>query len=498
MADEFTSRRARREAERRAAEQAFEARLSSGQAGQSPADPAPQAREAALPASRQQAVQPFDATVVPPVRHERGPLAADQPVEEAPPQAAVDRRRCDDAAAPVREAEQHPQPQHPPAEQPHVRDVPPASSPSQPAAAAVKSEQTPRPAQTPMPEFATRAERRRYLREHGLVPAPADAPDETAGSASAAGPTAQDTPDAATADTEQAAAMTPRPPAPPVEESSDGEDSRRHPSVPARQATSSNLAGDLVDDTAHDRPHTMSPGAYAAGQPGTPAAPASESGAVPVEDIGTQRLSPEARPAAVAASPSAATQPAGSPLPAEPMSSPSAQQTVGGIDLTARRQRRAPVVKPPQTEGIRIVTGATQLARTQAAIDEARREDDAQTPAASHPVPGARIESSAAAEDYGLRVRAAGPMTTPIDAIPQEDLDKEVEGDAVESWDAPDAGEGDELSSPPAPPMSARQITHEDGDILYDAEPSKLPFIVLGAAGVVALILIIFALILIF
>ena len=52
--------------------------------------------------------------------------------------------------------------------------------------------------------------------------------------------------------------------------------------------------------------------------------------------------------------------------------------------------------------------------------------------------------------------------------------------------------------SPPAPPMSARQITHEDGDILYDGEASKLPFIVLGVAGVAALILIIFALILIF
>lgn len=537
MADEFMSRKARREAERRAAEQAFEARQSSGQSGQPPADTTPvqQTQEpAAQPAAGQQAIPSFDAAEVPPVRLERGPLAADRPVEEAPPQTAANRRRYDDASAPVREAErqrQQPQQSQPvqqhAAAQPQVQEIQSTPSPSQPVPSPPKPEHAPPQSATDLPAFATRAERRRYLREHGLVPAPADAPDDTATGEAAAGtgPTAQDTPAAASDDTEQAAAMTPRPPAPPVEESSAAADQRPYPSAPARQATASNLAGDLSDDAASERPHTMSPGAYATSQPGAPAAPAQGSGGMPVEHIGTQRMSPEARPDACVASPPAATQPAASPLPAaQPMPAPSAQQTAaperaaaatpvpeharpvtgtappaaGGVDLTARRQRRAPVVKPPQTEGIRVVTGATQLARTQAAIDEARRADETQTPTASGPAAGTQTDASAEADDHALRVRASGPMTTPIDAIPQEDLDKEVEGDAVESWDAPDAGEGDELASPPAPPMSARQITHEDGDILYDGEPSKLPFIVLGIAGAAALILIIFALILIF
>lgn len=525
MADEFMSRKARREAERRAAEQAFEARQSSGQSGQPPADTTPvqQTSEAAAqPAAGQQAIPSFDAAEVPPVRHERGPLAADRPVEEAPPQTAANRRRYDDASAPVREAErQRQQNQQQAVAQPQVQEVQSTPSPSQPVPSPPKPEHAPPSSATDLPAFATRAERRRYLREHGLVPAPADAPDETAAGESGTGPTAQGPPEATSDDTEQAAAMTPRPPAPPVEENGEAEDKRPYPPAPARQATPNNLAGDLSDD----RPHTMSPGAYAAEQADAPAAPAQESGAVPVEHIGTQRMSPEARPDARVASPPAATQPAASPLQAAPpMPSPSAQQTAapeqaaaatpvpenarpvtgtappaaGGVDLTARRQRRAPVVKPPQTEGIRVVTGATQLARTQAAIDEARRADDAQTPTASGPAAGTQTDCSAEAEDHALRVRASGPMTTPIDAIPQEDLEKEVEGDAVESWDAPAAGEGDELASPPAPPMSARQITHEDGDILYDGEPSKLPFIVLGVAGVAALVLIIFALILIF
>ncbi|MCT1691349.1 hypothetical protein M3B11_10385 [Brevibacterium sp. p3-SID960] len=530
MADEFMSRKARREAERRAAEQAFEARQSSGQPGQPPADTTPASTTqvqqtqapADQPAAQQQAVPAFDGAEVPPVRHERGPLAADRPVEEAPPQTAANRRRYDDASAPVRRTDQHQQ-----NGQPQVQEAQSTPSPSQPVPSPPKPEHAPPPSATDLPTFATRAERRRYLREHGLVPAPADAADATVTGESAAGtgPTAQDTPAAASDDTEQAAAMTPRPPAPPVEESSAATDQRPYPSAPARQATASNLAGDLSDDVADERPHTMSPGAYATSHPGTPAAPAQGSSGMPVEQIGTQRMSPGARPDAVVASPPPATQPAGSPLPsAQPMPSPSAQQTAapeqaaaaipvpehgrpvtgttpptaGGVDLTARRQRRAPVVKPPQTEGIRVVTGAAQLARTQAAIDEARRADDAQTPTASGTAAGTQTDPSAEADDHALRVRASGPMTTPIDAIPQEDLDKEVEGDAVESWDAPDAGEGDELASPPAPPMSARQITHEDGDILYDGEPSKLPFIVLGIAGVAALTLIIFALILIF
>ncbi|QIN28605.1 hypothetical protein [Brevibacterium luteolum] len=546
MAEEFMSRKARREAERRAAEQAFEARQSSGQSGQPPADttpadttpvqqtPAPAGR----PPAQQQPIPSFDAAEVPPVRHQRGPLAADRPVEEAPPQTAANRRRYDDASAPVRPAGQHQQNgqqldqprqqnQQQAAGQRQVQEVQSTPSPSQPVPSPPKPEHAPPASATDLPAFATRAERRRYLREHGLVPAAVDAPDDTATgeSASGTGPTAQDTPASASDDTEQAAAMTPRPPAPPVEESSAAADQRPYPSAPARQATASNLAGDLSDDAADERAHTVSPGAYATSHPGTPAAPAQGSSGMPVEHIGTQRMSPGARPDAVVASPPAATQPAASPLPsAQPMPSPSAQQTAapeqaaaatpvpeharpvagttpptaGDADLTARRQRRAPVVKPPQTEGIRVVTGATQLARTQAAIDEARRADDAQTPTASGTAAGTQTDPSAEPDDHALRLRASGPMTTPIDAIPQEDLDKEVEGDAVESWDAPDAGEGDELASPPAPPMSARQITHEDGDILYDGEPSKLPFIVLGGAGVAALILIIFALILIF
>lgn len=578
MAEEFMSRRARREAERRAAEEAFEARQASGQIGSQPADSSP--------------APSFSDAEVAPVRHERGPLAADRPIEEAQPQAAASRRRSDDPSAPAPAAEQAPVVQQAPEPAQQVQSTP---SPAQPVSSSPKPEHAPEAggdaadAAAQMPTFATRAERRRYMREHGLLPTPVDAPEgesaqQSAGqpevgqpsaeqqgpaAVAASGPTAQDVPtahDVPTAQDAPAAAqtapMTPRPPAPSVADTGTPEEPR-YPAAPARQASLTNLAGDLVDDSESSYPQTT-------GSQGA-AAPASGASADQMrpEDVGTQRMAAVDRPDAPAPSPSAAQ--SGAPVSsAQPAAAPSAQQTAApeqsaaatpvpdnarpatgaatpdsGHDLTARRQRRAPVVKPPRTEGIRVVTGAMQLTRTQEAIDKARRAEEAEaatasgaaaenataespTAAAPAAVPatqapatdapaqvqpqaeksaesGAPTAAGAAdqrdpaeLDDHELRVAASGPMTNPIDAIPAEELEKEVEGDAVESWEAPDAGEGDELASPPVPPMSARQITHEDGDILYDGEPSKLPFIVLGVAGIAALALIVFALILIF
>src|SRR5699024_1088606 len=126
-ASRSASRRARREAERLAAEQAFEAREDPGQSdeAQSPradllsprpprkpdAAPGPAADDGADSDSR------IDPDPSPRTTHERGALASDHPLETRPPVHAEDRLDRQ---------------------------------------------------RSPLPHFESRAERKRYLREHGL------------------------------------------------------------------------------------------------------------------------------------------------------------------------------------------------------------------------------------------------------------------------------------------------------------------------------------------
>ena len=126
MAEEqFTSRRARREAERLAAEQAFEAREVPEQPKEAPnsraglLSPLPPKKPDAKPVaeSSDDTTSRIDPEPSPRTSHERGALASDHPQESRPPVHAEDRLD---------------------------------------------------PTRDPLPHFQTRAEKKRYLREHGL------------------------------------------------------------------------------------------------------------------------------------------------------------------------------------------------------------------------------------------------------------------------------------------------------------------------------------------
>ncbi len=177
------------------------------------------------------------------------------------------------------------------------------------------------------------------------------------------------------------------------------------------------------------------------------------------------------------------------------------------------------MVPPPNTAGIRVVTGASSLARTQAAMDAARLADEAEqsgqrghagTGAAaaeqretgtSGGAAAARADSQPAGEfagddDQRLRMSAAHPPTQPIDSV---SLDADSDDDAAlteEVWELP--GSGEDSAEPPAPPLSARDVTEQDGEILVGDRPSALPYILLGVAGALALALVIIGLVMLF
>lgn len=150
-------------------------------------------------------------------------------------------------------------------------------------------------------------------------------------------------------------------------------------------------------------------------------------------------------------------------------------------DFDAPLRRRSPVVKPPTGANIRVVTGALPIVTP---------EDLAENPPTT---PLSAIDDSALSSGalgtgtFSTGPHAAGPSTSPAPATDpwtHAGLADEEEEDS------------DELDEPPAKPMSARSVTHEDGTILVAERNSMVPYIVLGAAGFVALALVVIALLL--
>lgn len=142
----------------------------------------------------------------------------------------------------------------------------------------------------------------------------------------------------------------------------------------------------------------------------------------------------------------------------------------------AKRERKSPVVKPPNTEGIRVVSGAVPVVSP-----ENKDQKDSSAPATTDPA--SKKHKSASSDDE--RSRVASFATRPLESV---DEDPEV---TREEWPLPE-GVG------PAQPMSARSVTHQDGEILVGERSSLLPYIVLGIGGVCAIVLVIVALIMLF
>ena len=135
------------------------------------------------------------------------------------------------------------------------------------------------------------------------------------------------------------------------------------------------------------------------------------------------------------------------------------------------------MVKPPTGSNIRVVTGALPIIKPEDLDD-----NPPTTPLSTID------EASLGTGTFSTASRTSAGQTMVSTAN---------RGDAWRSVGAASADEeedSDELEEPPAKPMSARSVTNEDGEILVAERNSMVPYIVLGAAGFVALALVVIAL----
>ncbi|UVI37699.1 hypothetical protein [Brevibacterium spongiae] len=527
MAEEqFTSRRARREAERQAAERAFEAREVPDQPQQAPnsrADllsPPPAKKPDSAPASRQgaaaaepvgtddgeSATSRIDPDPSPRTSHERGALASDHPQESRPPVHAEDRLD---------------------------------------------------PQRTPLPHFESRAEKKRYLREHGLslngdlstgaLPVVADDQELAERRAASEGRLTGPVPEVSEPDEDRPTEDGSAEPASSKSPSASSDSPASAPSDNAASAPSDNAASaqseSVVEHESYDsagfggateevaardfeapvtrdsapRPTTRENEPFdalsmpfsaldedAAEDASSSTAPSKgESNskretAAKREPAATSEPAPNADPAsrreaAAKAEPGTGTQSTAGAADSAKSAPGAANETAAKeteLDEAepAGRARRMPIVQPPSTSGVRVVTAASaQIPTTDEPVSQAPTAPSNGTETA--PADGAgRSEANAPSHEPGsddaARALAANPETRPMDAVP-------------EAWALPNTDyEDEETENPPGTRIRASSVTGADGQILMGEEPSKMPYIVLGIAAFFAIALIVVAFIL--
>ncbi|WP_166971496.1 hypothetical protein [Brevibacterium atlanticum] len=524
MAEEqFTSRRARREAERLAAEQAFEAQEVPEQPNEAPnprADllsPLPPKKPDAVPRAKASGDESdasddgrssrIDPNPAPRTSHERGALASDHPVETRPPVQAEDRLD---------------------------------------------------PQRTPLPHFESRAEKKRYLKQHGLslngdlstgaMPVVADEQELAERQAAAEGRLTGPVPEVVESTGDDDAAVSSS--APGEQQTSAAEAPEAKPSAgkkPSKRVSTSTKAADAKAATTAEKTEAAAPAADpaqtehesydAAGFGGAsdevaardfeaPVTPTSAPRPTTLDDEPYDALSmpysaldgtdPKDRSSSTSAEPEAAAQATADKGGAEPARSSgsaddsasstlqptSAQQStpdsaaVPNADDAepASRSRRMPIVQPPSTSGVRVVTAASAQipevddSRGSAPNSPSNRSADAapSTPTAGDGAATGRSatdDGAATGSDDAARALAANPETRPMDAVP-------------EAWALPNSDyEDEETENPPGNRIRASSVTGHDGQILMGEEPSKMPYIVLGVAAFFALALIVIALV---
>lgn len=484
---QFTSRRARREAERLKAEQAFEARDTPDQPSvetaarraelltptpvKEPEGPTsqvvqdssarPSAGTAEAEAGNLRA--PIDAEPAPRIAHERGALATDHPLEERPPVNAEDRLD---------------------------------------------------PQRTPLPHFESRAARKRYLREHGLS---LEGDLSTGAMPVVAEPEETDSPGTHEASTEVPAQPTAEPPE--VAETSAGASKqlqtpvKAKPSgepeyVPARDAEpesydTAGFGGAAEEVAARDFESPVT--ADSRPKPVASEDEPYDALSKPLSDLDSQDRSVRSLTTAEItghdqAQASETSAPEAPATPA-PMAAESPAPEAPAKDTTPEpesRSRRMPIVQPPSTSGVRVVTAAS------AQIPEADADRSSETPTQTAPDTGTTVRTddvlresgtprnqapasvepdSEASPDDAARALAANPETRPMDTVP-------------EAWALPNANyEDEETENPPGERIRASAVTGHDGRILVGEEPSKVPYIALGVAATVAVALIVIALV---
>ena len=153
-----------------------------------------------------------------------------------------------------------------------------------------------------------------------------------------------------------------------------------------------------------------------------------------------------------------------------------------------------PIVQPPSTAGVRVVTAASAQgpeanapedrdSASQEGPSHADGSDTARDSGRAAESAEAKAPSAEAGSDDAARALAANPETRPMDAVP-------------EAWPLPNPDyEDEETENPPGSRIRASSVTGQDGQILMGEEPSKMPYIILGVAAFFALALIVIALV---
>lgn len=477
MAEEqFTSRRARREAERLAAEQEFEARSTPAQPTETnraelltpPQRPTEKPKAPAEAAAPSATSAPGDLPAAPSAPAPNGPAqggsAPSAPAPQAPaaPAPTPANAEQNDAAAVKNDAADDKADAAPasridpaPAERiSHERgalasDHLPQERPP------VNAEDRLDPRRAPLPHFESRAARKRYLKEHGLsldgdlstgaIPVIAT-PEETAAA------------DAENADAETVTA-------PREHESFDTAGfGGTSDEVAARDfespVTADSAPRPASGDDALSRPAESAPAGYTVAKPVETSEKPSSDEALSLPPTPTDEKA------------------AGTGRQAEP----------------STRSRRMPIVQPPTTSGVRVVTAASaQVTETPTSTEvtevvatettpvppTARRDERTDDDQARD----GRDADSAQTADEAARALAANPETRPMDAVP-------------EAWALPNPDyEDEETENPPGTRIKASAVTGYDGQILVGEEPSKVPFVVLGIAALFAIALIVIALV---
>ncbi|WP_193096204.1 hypothetical protein [Brevibacterium sp. FME17] len=493
MAEEqFTSRRARREAERIAAEQAFEARETPEQ----PSEPSatdraellnPQPSSTQTPAS---SAKPTEAPARAPETLADAPEApaqtSDSPTGVPVPRVNSDESEAADTSSRV-DAEPTPRISH--ERGALATDHPQESRPP------VNAEDRLDPQRAPLPHFDSRTARKNYLREHGLS---LEGDVSTGAIPVIAGPE-ENSPEGS-------------------DEDNSGENESFDTAgfggsadeVAARDFESPVTADSAPRPTAlDDAPHdALSQPIEELDPKAAPAGPTPESAETPSDDDalapapewpGAERYSSEPHAAESAASaPSGAAE----DVPSDETLSNDATDE----DDSLSRSRRMPIVQPPSTSGVRVVTAAsaqipevdspetsTDVRSNQHSAD--RNEPGVGTNAAAAPTPDPSAADldprqnpdsgyeAGTASDDAARALAANPETRPMETVP-------------EAWALPNPDyEDEETENPPGTRIRASEVTGHDGRILVGEEPSKVPFVVLGVAALFAVALIVIALV---
>ena len=370
MAEQYRTRRERREAERRAAEAAAAAQDSAeGSVEDTPKEE---------PAPAKLTVKPQTPATAP-----AAPATSARPVEPAPARPA---QQMQD----TQQTQQAPRVQNEPDPRPTEKMAPigtvPAPAPAKPEAVPGEPEAPSAPAtraagsseKPEMPQFQTRAERRRYMREHGLEPAPVDA--DQAPQESSPAPTKP-------VETQQKEAHADKSPAPVVKKA----------------------------------PVTQAPGAQQSPEPETSETQAEKA----VDAPKSQDDAPKA-PEAPKAQDDAAKAP----------QAPKSEDWVARRQAASKpRERRAPVVKP-NTQGIKVVSAPSAAPGVaEAKGDEDSADHDVKPAVNSKAAP----EKSQPGQDF--RRAASGPATMPIESVaisPEES--QMLQADEGEEVENPPAG----------------------------------------------------------